>query len=244
MTKARNDNEDGAVEILLGNSGDSPVCEYKLIAHHINSMVADGINYEDIAILIRSRTHLPDIEKELILAGIPYLTTGGVGFYQRQEIYDIWNYLHFLNNPTKNHSSLVGILRGPAFCISDTELYEISLQNNASFWEKVLNFETPSTHLQKAIEIIKHQLQSAHRIPVNQLIQSVVNETGLIGTLNLGQQGQQRFANYQKLLDIARLFNSDENRQTLSEFISFLDILITDEPREGQAQIKKYKRFS
>lgn len=238
LTKAREENVDGSVELLLGNSGDSPVSEYRLIAHHIKSMVADGINYEDIAILIRSRTHLPDIEEALISAEIPYLTTGGVGFYQRQEIYDIWNYLHFLNDPSKNHTSLVGILRGPAFCISDTELYEVSLQNGNSFWEKVRNIQTQSTHLKKANEIIEHQLQYVHRMPVNQLIQSVVNETGLIGTLNLGQQGQQRYANYQKLLDLARHFDSDENRQTLSEFISFLDKLITDEPREGQAPIE------
>ena len=238
LTRARMDNDDGSVEFLLGNSGDSAISEYRLIAHHINKMVAEGIEYENIAILIRSRTHLPDIEEALISAGIPYLTTGGVGFYQRQEIYDIWNYLHFLDGPVKNHTSLVGILRGPAFGISDTELYEISLQNGKSFWEKAKSIQTPSTYLEEAIGIIENQIQSAHRMHVNQLIHSIVNETGLIGTLNLCQQGQQKYANYQKLLDLARQFDSDENRQTLSDFISFLDILITDEPREGQAPIE------
>ncbi len=238
LTKARTDSGEGSVEILLGNSGDSPVSEYRLIAHHINTMVADGINYEDIAILIRNRSHLPDLEEALISAGIPYLTTGGVGFYQRQEIYDIWNYLHFLNDPDNNHTSLVGILRGPAFGISDTELYEISIQRGDSFWEKVRRFQTPSVRLREAIEIIRNQIQSAHRMPVNQLIQTVVNETGLIGTLNLGQQGQQRYANYQKLLDLARHYDGEENSQTLADFINFLDILITDEPREGQAPIE------
>lgn len=237
LTKARTDSGEGSVEILLGNSGERQVSEYRLIAHHINTMVADGINYEDIAILIRYRSHLPDLEEALISAGIPYLTTGGVGFYQRQEIYDIWNYLNFLNDPTKNHTSLVGILRGPAFGISDTELYEISIQSGKSFWEKVRSFQTPSVRLQEAIEIIRNQSQYAHRIPVNQLIQTVVNETGLIGTLNLGQQGQQRYANYQKLLDLARHYDGEEHSQTLADFITFLDILITDEPREGQAQI-------
>lgn len=237
LTKGRSDNEDGGVEILLGNRGEGSVSEYRLIAHHINRLVADGRNYEEIAILIRSRSHLADLEEALISAGIPYLTTGGVGFYQRQEIYDIWNYLNFLNNPEKNHTSLVGILRGPAFGISDTELYEISLQRGNSFWVKAKCFPTPSTHLSNAIDMIEKQIQFTHRIPVNQLIHSLVNDTGLVGTLNLGRQGQQRYANYQKLLDLARQFDSDENSQTLSDFITFLDILITDEPREGQAPI-------
>ncbi len=238
LTKARLDNEDGIVEILLGNGGDTPESEYELIANRVKCMVTDGINYEDIAILIRSRTHLPDLEAALIAKGIPYLTTGGIGFYQRQEIYDIWNYLHFLSDPAQNHTSLVGILRGPAFGISDTELYEISLHTDNSFWEKAKSFQTPSTQLQRAIAIIENQIQWTHRLPVNQLIHNIVHETGLIATLNLGKQGQQRYANYQKLLDLARHYDSEENKQTLSEFIAFLDILITDEPREGQAPIE------
>ena len=155
------------------------------------------IEYGDISILIRSRRHLPEIEHALLSAGIPYLTTGGVGFYQRQEIYDIWNYLSFLNTPQENDTSLIGILRGPAFGISDTELYEISRQNEDSFWKKVQKYLSPSEHLTKAIVTLKHHRQIAHRMSINQLILTIVNETGMIGTLKLGKQGQQKWANYQ-----------------------------------------------
>ena len=75
-------------------------------------------------------------------------------------------------------------------------------------------------------------------MPVNQLIVTIVNETGLIGTLKTGIYGQQRSANYQKLLELARNFDGDENTQILPDFIEFLDILITEEPQEGQAPIE------
>ena len=113
LTEARSLDVSGAIEISLGKQADKPVNGHTLIAQHIKNMkinedevwergengveVKRPIAYGDIAILIRSRTHLPDIEHALIEAGVPYLTTGGVGFYQRQEIYDIWNYLNFLN---------------------------------------------------------------------------------------------------------------------------------------------------
>lgn len=238
LTKARDDDKDGNIEILLGNNGEDGISEYKLIAHHINNLVTDGLNYEDIAILIRSRSHLPDLEEALLREGIPYLTTGGIGFYQRQEIYDIWNYLHFLNNPENNDTSLIGILRGPAFGISDSELYEISLQSGESFCEKAYSFHTQSMELLRAKDILKNQIQFAHRMPVNLLIQKIVNETGLIGTINIGKQGQQKSANYQKLLELARQYDSESNQHTLSDFIEFLNYLITEEPREGQAQIE------
>ena len=254
LIKARRTDADGAIEIFLGQNGEENVDEYALITNHIKNMKHNGdtvwvrdensaeverpIEYGDIAILIRSRTHLPNIEHALLEAGIPYLTTGGIGFYQRQEIYDIWNYLNFLNTPEENQTSLGGILRGPAFGISDTELYEISLQDGTSFWDKVQNYQAPSEHLRNAIDTLKKHIEIAQRAPVNQLIGTIVNQTGMIGTLKTGKQGDQRWANYQKLLELARNFDGDENRQTLPDFIEFLDTLITEEPREGQAPVE------
>ena len=255
LTQARHTQANGAIEILIGQDGETPANEHELIAQHIQNMIAneeetvsvrgeDGkvsehpIQYGDIAILIRSRTHLPDIENALLDAGIPYLTTGGIGFYQRQEIYDIWNYLNFLNDPYKNNISLVAVLRGPAFGISDTELYEISLQAGENFWDKAQRYQRPTNHLSTAITILQKHSAFAHRMPVNRLIGTIVNETGLIGTLKTGKYGQQRWENYQKLLDIARNFDGDENKQILPDFIDFLNILITEEPREGQAPIE------
>ena len=254
LTQARPVNAKGGVEILHGKQGDEVANEYTLIAQHIKDMKVNAveiwqrsdrgleakrpIQYGDIAILIRSRRHLPDIEHALLEADIPYLTTGGVGFYQRQEIYDIWNYLNFLNDPVKNHVSLVGILRSPAFGISDTELYEISLQEGTNFWEKVQNYQAGTDDLRRAIAILKRHSRVARRLPVNRLILTIVNETGMIGTLQIGKQGQQRWANYQKLLELARNFDGDENKHVLPDFIEFLDILITEEPQEGQAPIE------
>jgi len=254
LIKARRTDADGAVEIFLGQNGEENVDEYTLITNRIKNMkrnadtvwvrgensaeVERPIEYGDIAILIRSRTHLPNIEHALLEGGIPYLTTGGIGFYQRQEIYDIWNYLSFLNIPSENQTSLSGILRGPAFGISDTELYEISLQDGADLWEKAQNYQTPSEHLRNAIDTLKKHLEIAQRTPVNQLIVTIVNQTGMIGTLKTGKQGNQRWANYQKLLELARNFDGDENTQILPDFIEFLDTLITEEPREGQAPVE------
>ncbi len=254
LTQARPVKTNGAVEILIGKQDEDSADEYTLIARHIKNMrsskvkisergkngaeVERSIAYDDIAILIRSRRHLPDIENALLEADIPHLTTGGVGFYQRQEIYDIWNYLNFLNDPTENQTSLAAVLRGPAFGISDTELYEISLQKGENFWEQAQNYQDRSHNLRTAIATLKKHKQFARRMPVNQLIVTIVNETGMIGTLKTGKQGQQRWSNYQKLLELARNFDGDENKQILPDFIEFLDILITEEPQEGQAPVE------
>ncbi|MYB65551.1 AAA family ATPase, partial [Candidatus Poribacteria bacterium] len=253
LNVGKTDNEEGVVEIILGQKDSDTAnalnIESTLLAQHIKHIVSNEqhnrdnskpVKYGDIAILIRARRHLPDIENALHLAGIPYLTSGGIGFYQRQEIYDIWNYLNFLNAPDVNDLSLIGILRGPAFGISDNELFEISpLQKGEGFWLKTQNYNKKTDRLKTAVTILKEHHKVAHRLPVNQLILTIVNETGLIGTLKTGSKGEQRWANYQKLLAIARTFEAQENRPTLTDFIEYLDILITDEPREGDAPIEE-----
>ncbi len=258
LNVGKTDNEEGVVEIILGQKDSEHANEFTLLAQYIKDIVSNEdphsdqnnrdngkpVKYGDIAILIRARRHLPEIENALHLAGIPYLTSGGIGFYQRQEIYDIWNYLNFLNAPDVNDLSLIGTLRGPAFGISDNELFEISLQKGEGFWLKTQNYvsqdyDKKADKLKTAVTILKEHHKVAHRLPINQLILTIVNETGLIGTLKTGSKGEQRWANYQKLLDIARNFEAQENRPPLTDFIEYLDILITDEPREGDAPIEE-----
>lgn len=245
----------GKIEIILGQKGDDAVNENELIAKRIKSLIAEGfqvwdkdsdklrrIQYGDIAILIRSRTHLPDIESALLEAKVPYLTTGGIGFYQRQEIYDMWNYLHVLDGAAEGDVSLAAVLRAPFFGISDDELYEISLQKGNNFWEKaearLQSAPTVNPRLQIAMDCLKRQRELAKRIPVNQLLLTIVNDTGMIGTLATGRQGPQRWANYQKLLDLARNFERDADTPTLTSFIEFLRILIDEDLREGQAPVQ------
>ncbi len=246
---------EGKIEIILGQKGDEAVNENELIARRITSLIAEGflvwdkdaellrpIRYGDIALLIRSRTHLPEIENALLEAKVPYLTAGGIGFYQRQEIYDMWNYLHVLDAPDEGDVSLAAVLRAPFFGISDAELYEISRQKNGGFWAKaearLQSASTSDAGLQAAMACLKTHRELAKRIPVNQLIINIVNDTGMIGTLATGQQGTQRWANYRKLLELARNFEKDDDKSTLTSFIEFLRILIDEEPREGQAPVQ------
>ncbi len=215
-----------------------------------------AVRYGDIAILIRSRTHLPEIEEALLKENIPYQITGGIGFYQRQEIYDIRNYLQFLVN-SADDIALVGILRAPFFGVSDPELYEISREfiadksqaeendgksNRIPFWNKVQAYNAtqskignPKFSIQCAVQTLTNHLEICRRLPFSALIRQIVNDTGMIGIMSAGQQGEQRWANYQKLLGVAREFEK-AGFTDLADFLERLNILIDEEEREGQAE--------
>ena len=260
LIQGRTTDSFGDVELLIsskeGMDGDSQtlIDANDLIARRIRHLVGTGetvwkdegdgekpqpIRYGDITILIRSRTRLPEIESALLEAEIPYKITGGIGFYQRQEIYDIGNYLEFLTNPT-NDVALAGVLRAPFFGVSDVELYEITQPpSKKPFWEKVQDYvdrtdQFSTAPIGYAVQTLRNHLEICHRIPPSELIRKIVNDTGMVGALPVGQSGEQRWANYEKLLGIARDFER-LGFTDLFDFLKRLNLLIEEEEREGQA---------
>ncbi len=253
LIQGRTTDHPGDVELLIGST-EQAADEYQLIASRIRHLVGTGetiwtdegdgekprpIRYGDIAILIRTRTRLPEIESALFNEEIPYKITGGLGFYQRQEIYDIGNYLQFLANPA-NDVALAGILRAPFFGVSDVELYEVTQPSSTtSFWQKVQDYvdwtdQSSTSPLDSAVRILRSHLEICNRIPPSELIRKIVNDTGMVGVLAVGPNGEQRWANYEKLLGIARELER-LGFTNLFDFLEQLDLLIEEEEGEGQA---------
>jgi ATP-dependent helicase/nuclease subunit A len=75
----------------------------------------------DVAILLRSRTHLPAYERALDDAGIPYSVASGVGFYESPEVTALVNLLRALVDPD-DERALYGALRSPLFGLRDDAL--------------------------------------------------------------------------------------------------------------------------
>ena len=136
--------------------------------------------------------------------------------------------------------ALAGLLRAPFFGVSDVELYEIA-QNSSSapFWQKVQDYaaglnQSSATPIVYAVEILQSHLEICHRTPPSELIRKIVNDTGIVGVLPVGKGGEQRWANYEKLLGIAREFERFGSTD-LFDFLERLNLLIEEEESEGQA---------
>ena len=201
--------------------------------------------YEDIAILLRSRSGLPRLEKALREGGIPYTVAKGAGFYSQQEILDISGYLSFLLSPT-NDIALAGILRSPFFALSDVDLYQISFfpsQHRAEGsreWTLLNKLEqyctaNPKPHLLRALEQIGANRVLAGRTGAAYLVEKIYAETGIFATLSAAPNGLQKVANLEKFLAQAR--QSDTSGFSgLDDFVSRIQYLIEEEEKESQAE--------
>jgi len=231
----------GSVELLLPleSGDDTPDAESAMIARRIGELAraggSEGYRYGHCAVLLRDRRNLPSVEKAFEQAGVPYLLSGGVGFFQTQEIFDFLNYITFLLS-ADDDPALAGILRSPFFGISDAELYEVSLGRGLSLWEKFRAAAGPGapSSFRRAESVLSAHRSLADRIPVPRLLRRIARDTGWLGTMAGLSHGPQRRENFLKLLDLARERDSP-GPVSLWDFREFLEHHSSAEEREAQA---------
>ena len=82
------------------------------------------INFDNIAILVRSNNQTVPIEQVFIEKNIPYTIHGGTQFFDRKEVRDLFSYLKFAHN-TNDLNSLFRIMNLPARGIGIATLEKI-----------------------------------------------------------------------------------------------------------------------
>jgi len=201
--------------------------------------------YSDVAILLRKRAgSLAKLESALHRHGIPFIVAGGIGFYNRQEILDVMNYLRFLLNP-EDDVALLGILRSPFFTVSDAELFAAAFEtrrNEAlhSFWEKSCAYSDAtavSARFAGAVARLKSDIEICHRISLTELLYRITVETGWIGSIAGNPLAEQARANVEKMIAMARDFER-RGFTSLFDFVGFLESMVDSAEKEGQAAVE------
>lgn len=80
-----------------------------------------GYAYRDFAIMYRTNAQSRALEDACVSAGIPYRIVGGVGFYKRREIKDLFAYLRVVNNPA-DQVSFARVINVPGRGIGEKSL--------------------------------------------------------------------------------------------------------------------------
>lgn len=235
---AKKEEKESEIAFLISDGSQDSDSEYRLVAKKIIELVEkNNIEFKDIAILARKRKVFSELEKELQKLNIPYQIYGGKGFYQRQEIYDVYNYLSFLLNP-KSDEALIAILRSPFFMLSDKYLFEISNLNGESFYEKLLLFsETCEEFKEIAIQLVA-DMQNAKSKQLSVLLRDILHESGYWSKVSVLKNSKQIFSNLDKLISTAVSF-MDKGSPTLYDFVSYLREAIDKTEDESQAVISE-----
>ncbi len=245
---------EGSVELLLlppdvnRDATDTAQCEAQLVARRLSHLLEgndlqvadqDGLRPPepgDIALLLRRRRNLSAYEDALRACGIPFQVAGGRGFYQRQEIYDLANILRVLCN-SGDGIALMGALRSPYFGLSDNALYALTAPDGSRLAKNLADADqrqrlAPADQevATDAVARLQHWRDLRDRVPLVELLHTILEDTGAWAFLCYGERGEQAVANAYKLLDLAREF-----RGPLADFVVRLDLLTNEEQQEGEA---------
>jgi ATP-dependent helicase/nuclease subunit A len=113
------------------------------LAHWVaHTRVRDGegeraARWSDVLLLVRRRTYLPQIDRALRDAGVPYVSDRRGGLLATLEADDLLALLVFLTTPTLD-LKLAHALRSPIFGAADADLVALAQQPGASWWQRLL----------------------------------------------------------------------------------------------------------
>lgn len=202
-----------------------------------------------VGILFRRTTHQPLYEDALRVYGVRFVAAKGKGFFERQEIRDLRNVLRFLSDPYAS-VALAGVLRSPLIGCSDDGLLLYATEcrkRKCSFTEglcqlspAVLREEGLSdddcSALLKAQALFSEWRKLTRSFSTSALLSRVLTDSGAYAAYAFGTHGTQRVANLEKLVELARDFES-RGAPTLGDFLRYLDVHLESDDDEGDADL-------
>ncbi|MEE9441941.1 MAG: UvrD-helicase domain-containing protein [candidate division Zixibacteria bacterium] len=220
---------DGGDKIIIGfheSQGD----EADWVINHCLAM-REKTTLRDIVILYRTNAQSRAFEEALRRENTPYQIIGGMSFYQRKEIKDIVAYLKLISN-AKDEASFVRVVNYPKRALGQTSLEKLSdyaRENNLSHLEasrqaqliESLNGRARSG-FQKYAELIGKFVEDSNRLPVDKLIQRIIDETGLDKALADGDPvtSENRLENLDEFIAAAAEFFHHNAEPTLDNFLA------------------------
>ncbi len=192
----------------------------------------------DIAILFRALTNVALYEDAFRQAGLDYYLVGGKAFFAQQEVFDLVNLCQCLED-CDDDVSLVGVLRSPFFGLSDDTIVALCQQSQSLF--DALQQPTPDwisepqqQQVNQARRVLNDLRRNKNRLPIVDLLNRALTETGYDASLLHEFMGRRKLANLKKLIDSARQFDMS-GTFTLSDFIVRMRNSIAEESDEELA---------
>jgi DNA helicase II / ATP-dependent DNA helicase PcrA len=225
--------------------------EARSVADTIRRLHVAGRAFHEMAILSHSVRMLPrEFEDELRRQGIPYVTSGGSGFFDRQEIKDVVALLRLTENPMDD-GALVRILQGPIVRLTDAGMYRLAARRSgkrgmrlrdcleASRAEGFPEME-PKVAAQavRLVELTDRIGRLRDALTVADVLNRLLEESGYLrwAELRARRDGSPRaLLNLRKVFQLAGRFERDLALAGIGDFVRHLDEVIDAELPVGEA---------
>ena len=196
---------------------------------------------DDVAVLLRSRTHLKKYERALEDAGVPYTVASGLGFYETPEVTALVNLLRALADPD-DERALYGALRSPLFGFTDDTLARLKADGDP-LWGALADADDGALADAHSLLVSWREAAGLAQGPPDldgswaAFLTRVLDETGYLASVAADERPQQAVANVEKFREELRAF-SDEGVTSLPTLVRRLESRLDRSDREGEATVQ------
>ena len=202
---------------------------------------------EDFAILYRTNAQSRLFEETLRRRGIAYKIIGGTKFFDRKEIKDMLCYLKVIVNP-QDDISLKRIINVPKRSIGDTTISKVETFANdfdLDLWDALLAVRgiptlTPrnATSIEKFTELMESFMDMKDNMPVSQLIETILEDTGYLTQLKNSKdiEDRSRVENLQELVSDAVDFENTSEDKSLEAYLEKVSLVQDTDKLEDEEE--------
>jgi superfamily I DNA/RNA helicase len=234
--------EEPRVILYEANSKES---EADFVAQEIVGLLKKGVELEEIAILMRGLRSVRLYEDALRRAQVPYRTTGGTGFYDRQEIRDILAYLMVIDNPF-DEQALIRVLKRPPVGLNDLSLYKLSARKKKDVQlfdvlnqaDEILDDKEAVRRIKKFLHLMAEMWKVIGEGGIFYIASQLVERSGYLKYVH-GMPGDARersLANIRKLLRMASEFERRNIFSNLKDFVQHVQFSMDEPVIESEAE--------
>ncbi|MBR5969811.1 MAG: helicase-exonuclease AddAB subunit AddA [Lachnospiraceae bacterium] len=243
-------------ELLLLETEEEPVAaEAKMVAQRIQRLMRetmipdkDGnprpLRYADIVVLLRAPAGKEEIYRKTLEAHhIPVYAESRTGYFSAWEIQEVLKYLSVISNPLDD-IALLSVLHSPFGEFTEEELARIPSETEevGYYFERLQSFaegEEDSPLREKCrvfLERLTELRERAVIVPVHELLEELLQESGFLDIASAMPFGERRAANLKILLAKAQAYEQTRYRG-LSGFVDYIDALKRFQADEGEANV-------
>ena len=188
--------------------------EAQWLVEEVRGLISDGRDRSQIAILYRSNAQSRVIEHALFSSGVPYKVYGGLRFFERQEIKHALAYLRLMAN-LDDDTSWMRVVNFPPRGIGARTLELLGDQSKA--YDTSLSAAVArvpgkgGANLAQFSLLIQRLAQETRSLPLPELVEHVIEQSGLIGHYQLDREGADRIENLRELITAAAAFVAESD---------------------------------
>ena len=212
--------EAGAGEPIRVYEAFSDADEARQIVDEIAELVREGVSRQQIALLYRSNAQSRVLEHQLFTAAIPYRVHGGLRFFDRQEIRHALAYLRLIVNPDDD-TAFSRVVNFPTRGIgtrSIESLQEAARATQSSLYNAAASLPGKSgSAIARFIALIEALRGETATLPLPEVIEQVIDRSGLRQHYLSDRDGQDRLENLDELINAATVFVTDDTAALTDE---------------------------